>query len=410
MDWNQITELPLFWQPFHSLTFTLIARHRWCPALLAPSSSALAMFKRRVGGTYFAIITQAVAAILTILIVGQQGYTGGINGMTDLRTLQGWDIRPDHAKIVLYFFEVGLPVRLHLHRAVHPPHSKLGRILVAMRDKEDRVRFSGYDVANFKIFAFCVAAVLRRDRRRDVRAPCRIHVAVLRRHRALDRDGDLQRGRRPASRSSARSTARCWSTSPRPVCRRPFPSSGCSRLGGAVHRGGAGLPERPGRHLARLRAAAARPADAVAQAEPADAAGPTVRSPTAHRPSEEMIMLIGHQPKDFLLAVEALTVSFDGFKAVNDLSFYVDENEIRVIIGPNGAGKTTVLDLICGKTKATAGSIKFKGQELTEHEGTPDRAGRRRPQVPDTRRSTKISRCSRTWRSRFRAAAPCSAR
>ena len=76
-------------------------------------------------------------------------------------------------------------------------------------------------------------------------------------------------------------------------------------------------------------------------------------------------MIIGHQPKDFLLAVEALTVSFDGFKAVNDLSFYVDENEIRVIIGPNGAGKTTVLDLICGKTKATSGSIKFRGQELT---------------------------------------------
>ncbi|MDT2024567.1 urea ABC transporter ATP-binding protein UrtD [Methylocella sp. CPCC 101449] len=68
---------------------------------------------------------------------------------------------------------------------------------------------------------------------------------------------------------------------------------------------------------------------------------------------------------DFLLTVEALTVSFDGFKAVNDLSLYVDANEIRVIIGPNGAGKTTVLDLICGRTKATAGSIKFKGTELT---------------------------------------------
>src|SRR6202007_513638 len=76
-------------------------------------------------------------------------------------------------------------------------------------------------------------------------------------------------------------------------------------------------------------------------------------------------MLIGHQPKEFLLAVEALTVSFDGFKAVNDLSFYVEENEIRVIIGPNGAGKTTVLDLICGKTKATSGSIQFRGKELT---------------------------------------------
>jgi urea transport system ATP-binding protein len=76
-------------------------------------------------------------------------------------------------------------------------------------------------------------------------------------------------------------------------------------------------------------------------------------------------MLIGHQPKDFLLAVSGLTVSFDGFKAVNDLSFYVEENEIRVIIGPNGAGKTTVLDLICGKTKATSGSIQFRGTELT---------------------------------------------
>jgi urea transport system ATP-binding protein len=68
---------------------------------------------------------------------------------------------------------------------------------------------------------------------------------------------------------------------------------------------------------------------------------------------------------DFLLAVEGLTVSFDGFKAVNDLSFYVDKDEIRVIIGPNGAGKTTVLDLICGRTKATSGSVRFKGEELT---------------------------------------------
>ncbi|WP_420863500.1 urea ABC transporter ATP-binding protein UrtD [Algirhabdus cladophorae] len=68
----------------------------------------------------------------------------------------------------------------------------------------------------------------------------------------------------------------------------------------------------------------------------------------------------------FLLKVEGLTVSFDGFKAVDDLSFYVEPNECRVIIGPNGAGKTTVLDLICGRTKATDGSVKFKNQELTK--------------------------------------------
>ncbi|MCE3252000.1 MAG: urea transporter ATP-binding protein UrtD [Cellvibrio sp.] len=83
---------------------------------------------------------------------------------------------------------------------------------------------------------------------------------------------------------------------------------------------------------------------------------------------------------DFVLAVESLTVSFDGFKAVNDLTFYVDENEIRVIIGPNGAGKTTVLDLICGRTKATEGSIKFRNKELTrmkEHDIVKAGVGRK---------------------------------
>jgi urea transport system ATP-binding protein len=68
---------------------------------------------------------------------------------------------------------------------------------------------------------------------------------------------------------------------------------------------------------------------------------------------------------DFLLALEAVTVSFDGFKAVNDLNLYVDYGELRVIIGPNGAGKTTVLDLICGRTRVSGGSIKFKDQEIT---------------------------------------------
>lgn len=76
-------------------------------------------------------------------------------------------------------------------------------------------------------------------------------------------------------------------------------------------------------------------------------------------------MSTDHRQQDFLLSVEALSVSFDGFKAVDDVSFYVDPNEIRVIIGPNGAGKTTVLDLICGKTRATAGSIRFRDRELT---------------------------------------------
>lgn len=155
MDWNQLTALPLFWKPFHSLTFTIVA------IVVVPTIFAFvigaAMFKRRVGGVYFAIITQAVAAIMTILIVGQQGYVGGINGITDLRTLKGWDIRTDHAKFLLYFVNGGFLFACILV-AQYVKRSKLGRILVAMREKEDRVRFSGYSVADFKIFAFCLAA------------------------------------------------------------------------------------------------------------------------------------------------------------------------------------------------------------------------------------------------------------
>lgn len=157
MDWNQLTALPWFWRPFHSLTFALVAVPI-VPALLA-LVIGVAMFKRRVGGTYFAIITQAIAAILTILIIGQQGYTGGVNGITDLRTLKGWDIRSDHAKLILYFANAVLLVSALL-AAQFVRRSKLGRILVAMREREDRVRFSGYDVAAFKIFAFCFAAAL----------------------------------------------------------------------------------------------------------------------------------------------------------------------------------------------------------------------------------------------------------
>ncbi|MFC0400074.1 urea ABC transporter permease subunit UrtC [Paraburkholderia rhizosphaerae] len=157
MDWNQVTALPFWWKPFHSLPFAILA------ALVVPTAVALIvsypMFKRRVGGVYFAIITQAVALILSVLIIGQQGFTGGVNGITDLRTLLGWDIRTTHAKLILYFVNaVLLLVALIACRWVQ--RSKLGTLLLAMRDKEDRVRFSGYDVSMFKVFAFCVAALL----------------------------------------------------------------------------------------------------------------------------------------------------------------------------------------------------------------------------------------------------------
>ena len=157
MDWNQLTALPWWWEPFRHLPFAL-AGVIAIPVALAFIVS-FAMFRRRVGGVYFAIITQAVALILSVLIIGQQGYTGGVNGITDLKTMLGWDIRSDSAKVILYFANVALLFgAIAVCRGIQ--RSKLGVLLLAMRDKEDRVRFSGYDVAMFKVFVFCLAAAL----------------------------------------------------------------------------------------------------------------------------------------------------------------------------------------------------------------------------------------------------------
>jgi urea transport system permease protein len=157
MDWNQITALPWFWEPFKSFPLTLLL------LLLVPMLLALiigfAMFKRRVAGVYFSIITQAIALILSILIVGQQGYTGGVNGITDLKTLLSWDIRSSNAKYILYFINAGLLLAC-IMLARYIITSKFGMLLLAMRDKEERVRFSGYDVSDYKIFVFCVAAMI----------------------------------------------------------------------------------------------------------------------------------------------------------------------------------------------------------------------------------------------------------
>jgi urea transport system permease protein len=157
MDWNQITQLPWFWEPFKSFTFAS------CAVFLLPGLIAFiigwAMFRRRVGGVYFAIITQAIALILSLGIDGNQGFTGGRNGITDLKTLLGWDIRTTGAQYTLYFLCVFLLLGSAL-LAKYIINTRFGRVLMAMRDREDRVRFSGYDVAMCRTFVFALAAML----------------------------------------------------------------------------------------------------------------------------------------------------------------------------------------------------------------------------------------------------------
>lgn len=157
MVWNSVETLPWWWAPFAHLGFAL-AMVVVLPAAVA-FTLAYANFRKRVGGVYFSIVTLALAAIMAIVIVGQQGTTGGINGITDFRTFAGLAIDGEGPRRVLYFVTVALLLGCVL-LARWIVSSRLGRVLVAIRDREDRVRFSGYDPALFKAFIFAVAAVI----------------------------------------------------------------------------------------------------------------------------------------------------------------------------------------------------------------------------------------------------------
>lgn len=157
MVWSSVESLPSWWRPFESLPFTLLTIVV-LPMILA-FPFAYAIFRKRVSGVYFAIVTISLALMLTVMIVGRQGETGGANGITDFRTLAGLDIISDESKLVLYFVEVGL-LLLVMAVATWLLGTRFGKLMIAVRDREDRVRFSGYDTAMIKAFVFTLAAIL----------------------------------------------------------------------------------------------------------------------------------------------------------------------------------------------------------------------------------------------------------
>src|SRR5204863_2986817 len=90
----------------------------------------------------------------------------------------------------------------------------------------------------------------------------------------------------------------------------------------------------------------------------------SARRATGRRQTRRNRMIASH--KEFVLTLEGVNKTFDGFKAISELNFYMDQGELRVVIGPNGAGKSTMLDLITGRTKPDKGRIEFgRNTDLT---------------------------------------------
>jgi urea transport system permease protein len=155
MVWNNVKSLPWFWEPFHSVGFAIAA------GILVPVIAALLLgwfvFRARVAGVYVSIITLAMLVVVNLLIIDQQRFTGGFNGMTDLADLKlfGVDFDP-YSSATYYLIACSLIGTLVIGQAVI--RSKTGLIMQAIRDDQTRARYFGYDVAQFQIFAFCVSA------------------------------------------------------------------------------------------------------------------------------------------------------------------------------------------------------------------------------------------------------------
>lgn len=157
MFWSGLKELPLFWAPFQHAWFALPM------VVIVPSALAgglgYLVFRSRITGVYFALITQALALMVSILFIGQQPYTGGTNGLTNLTSVFGHSLYSPDTQHALYFITIAFLVGAYL-LCLGITSSPFGRLLVAIRDDENRVRFSGYDPALLKTAVYAVSAGL----------------------------------------------------------------------------------------------------------------------------------------------------------------------------------------------------------------------------------------------------------
>jgi urea transport system permease protein len=157
MAYGGLTELPWWWDPFHSPWFAMAA------VIFVPAIASFCLgyliFRNRIKGVYFAIISQATSLVFSVLLVGYLEYTAGTNGLTDFKTFLGQDINTPEERKVLYIATfVILLVAYVFSRWL--TSGKFGRIIIAIRDDEFRTRYAGYHVNFYKIVVYVISAIL----------------------------------------------------------------------------------------------------------------------------------------------------------------------------------------------------------------------------------------------------------
>ena len=333
-------ELPWFWHGFD---------HFWFAApmiVIVPSLLALALgwfaFRSRVTGVYLSIITQAMTFALLLAFFRNDMGLGGNNGMTDFKDILGFSVQADGTRAVLCFASaLALAIFLVISGAV--VGSRFGKALTAVRDAESRMRFLGYRVEGYKLFVFVLSAAMA-----GVAGALYVPQVGIINPSEFSPGNSIEaviwvavggRGTLigPVIGAFIVNFGKTWLTG-------ALPEVWLFALGALFIAVTLFLPKGVVGLWAQIATGRAK-----AQGE-----GRSMKAPDPSNTSA-------------LLYLSGVTVSFDGFKALNNLSLLVEPGEMRAIIGPNGAGKTTMMDVVTGKTRPDDGEVVFDGRaDLTK--------------------------------------------
>lgn len=155
MQWSGLQKLPAFWQLFQN-PISAILLGIFIPALLAALLGFLT-FRNRINGVYFTILSQALAVIVVTLFIGKQDLTGGTNGLTGFTTILGHSLVSPQTQTVIYFITV-LMLAFSFFICKKLVSGRLGKVLIGIRDGENRLRFIGYDSSIYKTFIYALSA------------------------------------------------------------------------------------------------------------------------------------------------------------------------------------------------------------------------------------------------------------